>query len=48
MRGFVIGLHSFCMQFACIVHATASVLHAVCEVSRSLVKIRWENRKNSV
>lgn len=48
MRGFVIGLHAFCMQIACIVHATASVLHAVCEVSRSIVKMRLENRKNRV
>lgn len=48
MIGFCRGLHAFCMQTACIVRATASVLHAVCEVSRSLVKMRCENRKNRV
>lgn len=48
MSGFISRLHSFCMQIACIVRATASVLHAVCEVSSSLVKMRLENRKNRV
>ena len=48
MRCFGSSLHAFFMQTACILHATASVMHAVCEVSRSIVKMRLENRKNRV